>query len=158
MKPVNKVLKLTALSVIVLLVVLGAAFCFFSGHILKAGVETAVTKALGVGAHIDEAALSIIEGTVKIKGLTVNNPVGYTYKNILELGDGRIAVKISSLLGNTVRIKEIKLDGINLVVEQKALSNNLQEVISSIFSKDRRGSEPAGKKLHIIILKLPTSK
>ena len=109
-KPVNKVLKLTVLSVIVLLVVLGAAFCFFSGHILKAGVETAVTKALGVGAHIDEAALSIIKGTVKIKGLTVNNPAGYTYKNLLELGDGRIAVKVGSLLGNTVHIKEIKLD------------------------------------------------
>ncbi len=158
MKPVNKVLKLTVLSVIVLLVVLGAAFCFFSGHILKAGVETAVTKALGVGAHIDEAALSIIKGTVEIKGLTVNNPAGYTYKNLLELGDGRIAVKVGSLLGNTVHIKEIKLDGINLVIEQKALSNNLQEVISSISSKDRRGSEPAGKKLHIDYLEITNIK
>jgi hypothetical protein len=54
-----------------------------------------------------------------------------------------------------VIVKELKLDGMDLVIEQKALSNNLQEVVGSIGSKekkraeDKEAAEPSGKNLQI---------
>jgi hypothetical protein len=49
-----------------------------------------------------------------------------------------------------VNIKDIKLDGMTVVLEQRGVSgNNLQDVIKSIPSKDKQEAEPSGKKLHI---------
>jgi hypothetical protein len=40
------------------------------------------------------------------------------------------------------------MDGMDVVLEQKGLSNNLQDVIKSIPARDAQ-AEPSGKKLHI---------
>ena len=152
MKSAVKILKRSILFVIVLLVILWAAFYLFGGQILKTGIETAATKALDVGVKVGNVGLSIFRGEVEIKNLVVNNPAGYTHKNLLTLDDGQVTASIGSLLSDTVHIKQIKLDGIELTIEQKVLSNNLQDVIKTVSAKQQKPeSEPAkaGKKLHI---------
>ncbi len=158
MKAVNKILRFVVLSVVILLVILCLASYLFGGHLLKVGIETAATKALGVGVDIDDLDISILKGTVEIEDLIVKNPPGYTYKNLLKLGSGRVTAGIGSLLGDTVRVKELKLDGVNLVIEQKALSNNLHDVISSIRAKGRQGPAPSAKKLQIDNLEISNIK
>ena len=113
-----------------------------------------ITKALGVGVDIDELNLSVFKGTVRIDGLTVKNPAGYAHKNLLELSTGKVVVSTRSLLTDTVNVNQIKLDGINLVIEQKGLSNNLQDIIKNISSETKEPSESAGKKLHIAELEI----
>lgn len=149
MKLAVKLVKWAIVPVIVLLVVLCVALCFFGGYILKVGIETAATKALNVGVDIDGLDISLLKSTVEINGLIVRNPPGYTYENLLELVSGRVTASVTSLLKDTVRIKELRLNGINLVIEQKALSNNLHDIVSSIAAGDKRESEPSGKKLQI---------
>ena len=148
MKAVNKIVKVVVLAVVVVLVILIGSLYVFSGHLVKIGVETAATKTLGVRVDIADVDISILGGSVEIEGLIVGNPAGYEHKNLLELGQARVAANIGSMLGDTVQIREIKLDGINLVIEQKGLSNNLQEVIKAIPSGEP-GTEPSGKKLRI---------
>lgn len=145
MKAVKKILKLVVLSIIILFVILGAAFYLFGEHLLKVGIETAATEALSVGVNINDLDISIFKGTVEIDGLIVKNPAGYTYENLLELGHGRVTANIGSLLDDTVRIKELKLDGIDLVIEQKALSNNLQDIIKAIPSGEPKAEEETKK-------------
>ena len=152
MKSVKKILKRIVLFLIILFVILWAVCDFLGERILKTGIETAATKALGVGVYIGDVDLTIFKGTVGIKDMVVKNPPGYTYKNLLELGYGRITVNIGSLLSDTVHIKELRFYGVNLVIEQKVLSNNLQDIINSINSipaKDKQKSEPSAKKLQI---------
>jgi len=151
MKSTVKILKWSILPIIILLVILGVAFYLFGELILKTGIETAATKALAVGVSIDDVDLSVIKGRVGIKNIVVSNPAGYTHKNLLILNDGQVTASIGSLLSDTVHIKQIKLDGLQLTIEQKALSNNLQDVIKSLPAKDKPESAPAeaGKKLHI---------
>ena len=152
MKAVSKILKRVILSIVILLVILCVASYLFGGYLLKIGVEAAATKTLGVGVHIDDVDISILRGAVEIEDLIVENPPGYTHKNLLELDDGRITASIGSLLTDTVRIKEFKLDHIDLVIEQKALSNNLQDIIKAIPSGEPKAEEETkepGKKLRI---------
>jgi len=128
------------------------------------GIETAATEALSVGVNINDLDISILKGTVEIDGLIVKNPAGYAYEDLLKLGKGKVKAKISSLLGDTVIVKELKLDGVDLVIEQKALSNNLQDVVGSIGSKDKKRAEdeaeaePSGKKLQIDNLEITNIK
>ena len=145
MKSVAKNLKIVGLSVVIVLVVLVVVFYLFSGYLLRVGIETAATEALSVGVSIDDLDISILKGTVEIDGLIVKNPAGYTYKNLLELGHGRVTANIGSLLDDTVRIKELKLDTIDLVIEQKALSNNLQDIIKAIPSGEPKAEEETKK-------------
>jgi hypothetical protein len=162
MKAVGKTLKIVGLSVVIVLVILVVAFYLFSGYLLRVGIETAGTKALGVGVYVDDVDLSILGGTIEIDGLIVRNPPGYVHEDLLKLGRGKIQAKVGSLLADTLIIKELRLDGIDLVIEQKALSNNLRDVISSIGSKekekkeaeDEEAAEPAGKKLQISELEI----
>ena len=153
MKAMNKMLKLVVLSVGVLLVILVMSFYLFSGYLLRVGIETAGTKALGVGVYVDDVDLSILGGTVEIDGLIVKNPPGYAHEDLLKLGHGRVTAKLGSLLGDTVRIKEIKLDGIDLVLEQRGVtSNNLQDIIKAIPEGEVEPedvTEKPAKKLHI---------
>jgi hypothetical protein len=158
--PAIRVLRIAALSVVGVLVILTAAFYLFGQRILKIGIETAATKALDTGVSINDVDLSVLKGKVRIRDIIVKNPPGYTYDNLLELGDCQVTANINSLFSDTVRIKAIKLDGINLVIEQKALSNNLQDVINSIAAKEKgkQASQPSGKKLHIDELEITNIK
>lgn len=148
MKTGGKILLPVVVAVIVLLIVLLAVFMLFGERAVKIGVETAAGRALGVGVYVQDIDLSLLKGTVGITGLVVNNPPGYAHKNLLELDTGRVEAKVGSLLSDTVKIRQLKLDGVNLTIEQKVLSNNLQEVIGQLKAGEAAG-EPAGKELHI---------
>jgi len=83
----------------------------------------------------------------------IDNPPGYTHDKLLEVDDARIAVSIGSLLGDTVNIKEIMFDGVDVVLEQKDLiNNNLQDIIKAIPKGEpgtKDATEKPAKKLHI---------
>jgi len=150
MKIAGKIIKLVIAAVVIVLVIGVIAFHLFSGQIIKSSVKTAASNALKVGVDINDISLSILGGSVAINGLIIQNPPGYTYKNLLELSKADIAVNIRSLMRDTVHIKEVKLDGMDMVIEQKGFSNNLQEIIKALPNeKEQQGKPAAGKKLVI---------
>ena len=52
MKAVNKIVKVVVLAIAIVLVILIGSLYVFGGHLVKIGVETAATKALGVRVDI----------------------------------------------------------------------------------------------------------
>jgi len=149
MKAVKKIAISVILGLVGLVVVLVVAFYLFGENAIKGAVEKAASEALGVAVTIKDVDLSVLRGGVGIEGLVVKNPKGYANENLLELGEGRVVVNIGSLLGDTVKIREIKLDGAKLTMEQKGLTNNLKEIIDRLPKGQKAGEQPAGKKLHI---------
>jgi len=138
------------LAVIVILIILTVTLVhLFGNQALKAGIEAAATKTLNVEVSVGDVDLSIMGGRVGLQNLIINNPQGYQHDRLLELKSAKIEVDVWSLLSDTVKIKEIKLDGANVVLEQKGFSNNIKDVIKSIPAKQEQPAEPSGKKLHI---------
>lgn len=107
---------------------------------------------------IDNIDLSVLRGKIEIENVIVENPPGYTHKNLLEMSNGRVIASIGSLLCDTVHIKELKLDDINLVIEQKTLTNNLQDVINSVVAANKQRAESEGKELRIDELEITNIK
>ena len=141
----------TIISVIVIAaIIITVAVALFADRALKIAVESAGSKALNVEVKVDSANLSILAGKAGLKNLTIDNPPGYEQQKLLELKDTEVVIQTKSLLGDTVRIKEIKLDGAILAVEQKVLSNNLQDLIKAMPQQDK----PSGKKLLIDTLEI----
>jgi hypothetical protein len=151
----KKALKNLRIILLVIVIAVAAAiviFDLFADRIVKMGIEAAATKTLNVRVSVDNAKLSIMGGRLALQNLLIDNPPGYEHDKLLELKDATIAVDVRSLLSDVVHIREIKLDGADVVLEQRGISgNNLQDVIKAIPSGPEAEGGPgaAGKKLHI---------
>jgi len=153
MKSKRKILRIVLCVIVVLIVCIVVLIHLLGNSVLKAGIETAASKALNVGVSIDDMDFSILGGKVSFQNLVIDNPPGYQHDKLLELRDARIEVGIGSLLTDTVNIKEIKLDGVDVVLEQRGISgNNLQDIIKALPESEAEpedATEKPAKKLHI---------
>jgi len=149
MKKLLDKIRLILIVVLVLILAVSILFDIFAEGLLKTGIETAATKTLNVGVRLKTIELSILGGEIELGGLVVSNPSGYNHKNLLELKNAKIDVDVGTLLSDVVKIEQVKLDGINLTLEQRGVtSNNLQDIIKSIPKKPKE-EKPSGKKLQI---------
>jgi len=157
MKSLRKILRIVLLVIVVLIVCIVVLIHFFGNSLLKTGIETAASKTLNVGVKIDDMDFSILRGKVSFHNLVIDNPPGYKHDRLLEVGDAHVAVSTGSLLKDTVNIKEIILDNVNVVLEQRGISsNNLQDIINAIPKPEELEDETKKgvKKLHIDKLEL----
>ena len=157
MKKRLKALRVIVLAILILIILAVVAVNLFAEHAVRVGIQTAATKTLNVGVSVSNVDLSIIGGKLALQNLLISNPPGYQHDKLLELKNAKIEVDVKSLLSDVVNIKEIKLDGVNVVLEQRGVSgSNLQDIIKAISGgpKDKDKSETSGKKLHIDVLEI----
>lgn len=145
----KKIIVRGGITLLVLIIIVVLAVPMFAGRAVKLGVETAGSRALNVGVTLENASLAILGADVSLEKLRIQNPEGYTRPNLLELDRGRVETQWSGLLGNPVQIDRIRLDGAVVVLEQKGLKNNLQELLSAIAEQDPQGTQSQGKPLRI---------
>ena len=142
---VIKLVCIMSAAIVILVVLIVITIGLFADRALQIGIEAAASKTLNVAVTVDKVDLSILRGSLGLENLVIDNPPGYQYEKLLELTDAKVAVDIGSLLGDVVNIKEIRLDGLNLVIEQRGISNNnLQDIIKSLPTKeeDEKKAEP----------------
>ncbi len=151
----KKVLKSIIIIVLVLVILVVTLIHLFGDRALKAGIETAATKTLGVNVTIGDLSLSLLRGKLELRDLVIDNPPGYQHPELLNIGRAYIDVAVTSLLSDTVKIEEIRFEGITMVIEQKGLTNNLKDVLNALPSGQTAPKsttdEPdtEGKKLHV---------
>ncbi len=139
--------RLLAVVLLIIVVVLGTDVLIDGA--IKSRVESAASKRLEVKVSIEDLELSVFGGEIGMVAVKVANPPGYQSTNLLEVGDTDVAVEMGSLLSDVVNVKQITLDNVNLVVEQKGLTNNnLREVLKNLPRKED-DAKPSGKKLHV---------
>ncbi len=153
MKKPRKILRNIVVVILIVILAVVAAAHLLAGFALKTGIEVGATRALNVGVSVGKASLSILGGKVSIGNLSVNNPPGYEHKKLLELKEASVKVEVMSLLGDVVKIRDIRLDGATVVLEQRGISgNNLQDVIKALPKSEKEAEErtkAGGKKLHV---------
>ena len=85
---VVKVLKSIIIALLVLIILIVAIVHFAGDKALKAGIETAASKALGVDVSVGNVSLSILAGKLELKDLVISNPEGYQHPEMLKIGHG----------------------------------------------------------------------
>jgi uncharacterized protein involved in outer membrane biogenesis len=132
--------------VLIVLAVIGiVGVILFADTAVKTAVEKAGTRTLNVAVTVGKANASLLAGTVELQDTTVANPAGYQGPALLKLQRVDIKADTASLLSKEVLIKNMKLDNMEVFVEQKGLGNNLYQVIKPL----RQPHEPTGKSLVI---------
>ncbi len=161
MKKPAKLLTIIVSVIVVIVLVVLAGINVFADLALKIGIETAATRALNVGVSVDDVDLSILGGKLDIANLSINNPPGYQHDKLLKMKSCKVQVSVGSLLSDTIKVKEFNLDGIDLVIEQKNITNNnIRDIINSISAQREKEQEPdkkaapSGKKIQIEKLRI----
>ena len=157
----KKILKIVLLVLLVLIIILVVAFNLYADKALKWGIEKGGTSALKVPVVLGKANLSLLGGSLGLQNFAIANPPEYKNKQFLDLKSASFKVKTASLLGNIIEIPEIKLNNVNVVLEQKDIrSNNIQDILNNISAGEKQPAptdktkQAGGKKLHINYLEI----
>ncbi len=139
--------RIRSLVVLVILLAVGGAVgvFFLANKAVKTLVETAGTKTLNVGVSVGRAKASVLSGAVGLHEISVANPPGSQGPALLKLQQVALTADVKSLLGKEVLIKDMKLENMEVFVEQKGAQNNLYQVIKPL----REPRRPTGKALVI---------
>jgi hypothetical protein len=154
-----KILRIAAIVLLLVILIASIAGKLYGDRLIKWGIEKAGSSALKVPVGLESANLSVLGGSLSLKNLSIGNPPEYQHKQFLELKNASVKIKPASLLSGTIRIPEIKLNGINVVLEEKDIrSNNLQDILKNISAGEGKQTDKTkqaeGKKLRIDYLEL----
>jgi len=132
--------------VVIVLVALGMI-----DSLAKRGVESGATYALGVETTVDDLDLSLMGGSLRMDGLEVSNPAGYQTPHMMKSGRFDLAVRIGSVFGDTVELPHFELDGLDVNIEQKLMTNNISEVLENLkrFESEAPAEKKPGKRVKI---------
>ena len=132
-----KNLRLIVLVILVLIVVFMIAVNFFADSAVKAGIESTATEALKVEVSVSDVDLSIVSGKLVLQNFSIGNPPAYQHDKLLVLRNTEIEVEAKSLLSDVVNIKQIRIDHVDVIIEQHSISeNNLHDVLQAASETD----------------------
>jgi len=133
-------------TIVIMLVILVIISPFIVDSILKVSIVKAIKNQLNVGASVSRVHLSISSGSIEISDLKINNPPGYEVKNILELKSIYVKANLRSLASDTVEVNQVSLDDVAVVIEQKGMTSNLNDILKSMPKKPKTGTEETRQK------------
>ena len=138
---VKKVKYIVLFAVLAVLIVVVGVVVWID-HIAKVGVERGATYALGVETTLDSMDVGIFGGSVEMTNLDVANPEGFNAPKFLQLGTGRVAVSLGSLMEDTVVVPELTLDNVNMSIERKGKKTNVDAIIANLQKLQSGDSTP----------------
>lgn len=109
--------------------------------LLKKGVESGGTYAMGVDTKLEGIDLGLFSAQLDMSGLHVANPEGFRAEHFFELGSGEVAVTLPSLLAETVEVPLIELRNIALNLEEENGKKNYSVILDNL-KKFGDSSEP----------------
>lgn len=130
----GKAKKIMAIAGILVVVVLLALVIFISslGRIIKAGIETVGSAVTKCDITVEKVDFSLLRGKLAITKLIVGNPEGYHTPSAFELDLVKVSLVPSSVLSDTVILKEIIIDGPQVTYEAGLGNSNMGTIQKNI--------------------------
>jgi uncharacterized protein involved in outer membrane biogenesis len=131
-----KAIKILSGLVVVLVVVIAIVITLFLGRlngIVERVIEKTGTQTLQVAVDVGSVDIQLAEGKGSISKLTIANPSDFSRNDLLTVGGVGLQIDTGSLASNVKVIKDIYLNGVQLRVEQKNISDtNIQALIDNL--------------------------
>lgn len=140
-KKMKKIITRIGFVVLAVVLLVGVLYYLFGERAIKTAVETGATRALKVDVGLGGVSLNLLQGEVGIFDLAIDNPEGYQHEKLLLLDVATLKAETCSLFRDTVIVNQIRLDGVEVVIEQKGTTNNLQEIIDNLPESEEEAEE-----------------
>lgn len=159
---VKKIVTFLGIGLLVVIIAVALLFQLVGDRAIKAGIEVGAKKALQVDVRLENISVSLLRGKVELTNFEIDNPEGYKHPTFMKLGHAYLALDTGSLFSDTIVMKKIQLDNISVVIEQKGMTSNLNEILNNLPKSEEttepeakpEGEEKAGKNFRIDVLEI----
>ncbi|MEM7576804.1 MAG: AsmA family protein [Planctomycetota bacterium] len=134
------VLRIAGLLVVLVIVAAVVAF-FLLNTIVKSAVQTAGASATGVPTELAGVNISPFSGAATISEFTLGQPEGFDGEALFSLNAADVQVEPASLLGDTVQVPKVHIDGAHLSVSFANGKLNLKQLMEQITERTGDTSE-----------------
>lgn len=142
-------IKIIAVLVVLLIVgVIGLVALGLSqiDKIAKEAIERGGTYAMQVDTTVETVDVNLTAGTATMNGLNIANPNGFDTGHFINLGDSSASVNIESINTDTIVMPEIKLSGIDVILDKGGNPSNYNTILNSLKRFESGDPAPAGTK------------
>jgi hypothetical protein len=105
---------------------------FFLGSIVKSGVNRYGPKLTQTRVALTEANISPLSGKGSLRGLSVDNPKGWSDGRAFYLGNVSIDLEPFSVFGDHIVINEVSIDQPEFTYERRLVSSNINDLLKNI--------------------------
>ncbi|MFT4861570.1 MAG: hypothetical protein ACI95C_000780 [Pseudohongiellaceae bacterium] len=146
--------KILVSLVVVVVLAFGVVF-FYIDSIVKSGIEVVGSEVLGTNVTVASVTISPLSGKGTIRGLTIQNPEGFTSENIMQLGEVTVALNLSSLTSDVIEIYEISVIEPLITYETKITTDNMRALLANLPStaQDTAPADPDSAASQGIVIK-----
>lgn len=134
------VLAVAALVVVGLVVVDGVA---------RSAMESSLTETFGTESSVESVDVGVFSGEMTAEGIVVSNPEGdFESPRFAALARMRASAGLLDLLGDTVTVRRVELEGLELHLERRGTRANFVPVLGSV-ERRRAAAGPDRKRYRV---------
>ncbi len=139
-----KLLLKIAIIVLVGFGALAAAGYFLLPPAARGAIEDGTGTALGTDTHLKGIDAGFgLQTSLGIAGFTADQPQGFEGPPLLEIGSIQVGVDLLSTLSDTVKVREVSLDGLHLRLVQNGKESNFLQVYENLRKLSSGGTTSA---------------
>lgn len=132
------------LFMIVLVVIVFTVFLNNLNPLIKEAIEIVGSDTLSTSVTVGSVDIKLKEGKGVIKKIAISNPEGYSANKLAIIDDVGLQIDVESLNKDVKVIKEVYIDGIELLAEQKNIKDtNIQSLLDNMWHN--KGSSTSSK-------------
>ncbi len=128
-------MKKILIGLLVILLIVGGVVIYGasqSGTLIREAVLDYAPPATGAKVSLDKVDVAILGGSAGISNLTVGNPKGFKSDYAFKVANMAVKIDMASLTGEVIRIKEIRINGADLIYELGTKGNNISKIQKNI--------------------------
>lgn len=129
---IKKIIAFTLIGLVVMLLLVVLVAVRGMDGVVKNVIEAKGSMFTGTAVTLDSMRISLLDQRVKMHKLTIANPEGFNNPYVFSMNEMVLSVEVDSLLGSAIMFNEVLFDGVEIVVEQKNMTSNLQVLMKSI--------------------------
>jgi hypothetical protein len=138
-------MKKLFIGMLVLGLLIGAGIYYVASNldaIVKRGIESAGTNALGTDVRVDAVAIDLSVGTATLSGLSIANPEGFSNQDMVRFDELSMVIDLGSLRSDIIRITSIRSVNPYVLYELQGTQANI-DVVRARFPAQASAPEPA---------------
>ncbi len=112
--------------------------------VIKTSVETLGPKFTGVSVKLDKVSLSLLNGELKLAGLMIGNPQGFSTPSAMTLGNFEAKLAVGSLFSDKIIVERVLIQAPEITFEGSLQGSNLSKLLEQIQGGQAK-AEPAEK-------------